>query len=515
MDLDETEASPYFSVQLQLLHECNLRCAHCYDASHPSMRMPATEEMKRRLDLIYAFGAAKGVVPDIHLSGGEPTVRPDLVELVDYIFNTKGGDALLFSNGTRWTEPLARDLHRAGLRFVQISLEGPQAHTDRIRGEGVFEKATATLRMLQGMGFRLTVSLTITAQNHPSLRAFVEELDPMGLHFHLREVFPIGAGARLLQISPEERRALHEWAVHYEGESSVGLEDPIHCAVDPRYAEERRGCVAGRNHFCVDVDGSVYPCRPLAYKVGHVDDLMGAWRSPEMLRIRRRDYGGQCGRCQLKANCGGCRVHAQLGGDLFGEDARCSAPEMGLVRPVPEDALAEAFPITRALLGEAWGEARTAFASGDAEPDAFLAWLAESGWGQDRWPALLELAHFESLKGMVERWSDPDLVPGLASSPEAHHRLVLAPSSRVLRYGHAVHRATAQDPIPVPGDTHLLAFRHEDGRCHLLELTEGSAALLVRGQEETLASAASGLGFQSLDPALGHLKELAGIAGFR
>lgn len=326
--------TPYFSVQFQLLHECNLRCAHCYDVDHPRLGMPSLDEVKRRLDAIYAFGATEGVVPDIHLSGGEPTVRKDLVEIVDYIFNTKGGDALLFSNGTRWTRSLARDLYIAGLRFVQISLEGPQEHTDRIRGEGVFEKATETLWMLKDMGFRLTVSVTITANNYPHIFAFVEALDSMGLHFHLREVFPVGAGSSLLQITRDQRRDLHRWTIAYEGESSVGLEDPIHCSVDPVYAEDRKGCVAGRNHLCVDVDGSVYPCRPLGYKVGHVNYLRAAWYSPDMVRIRNRDFGGQCGRCELKMNCGGCRVHALLKGDLFGEDTRCFADELGLIRPV-------------------------------------------------------------------------------------------------------------------------------------------------------------------------------------
>lgn len=322
----------YFSVQLQLLHECNLRCAHCYDAAHPRLAMPSTAEVKRRLDAIYAFGATEGVVPDIHLSGGEPTVRKDLVEIVDYIFREKGGDALLFSNGTRWTRGLARDLYLAGLRFVQISLEGPKEHTDAIRGEGVFDKATATLRMLKEMGFRLTVSLTITARNYPRLVPFVEEMDDLGLHFHLREVFPVGAGANLLEITRDQRRELHSWAIAYEGESTVGLEDPIHCSVDPDYARARKGCVAGRNHFCVDVDGAVFPCRPLAHRVGHVNYLRAAWYSPGMVRIRTRDFGGQCGRCELKANCGGCRVHALLKGDLFGEDTRCFAGEHGLIR---------------------------------------------------------------------------------------------------------------------------------------------------------------------------------------
>lgn len=333
-DAEEGEgavAGSYFSVQMHLLHECNLKCAHCYDAHHPALGMPSTAEIKRRLDAIYAFGAAEGVVPDMHLSGGEPTVRKDLVEIVDHIFGPKGGDALLFTNGTRWTKRLAADLYLAGLRFVQISLEGPRAFTDGIRGAGVYDRAMDTLGMLRGMGFRLTVSTTVTALNYPVLQAFVEELDPLGIHFHLREVFPVGAGADLLQITADQRRAFSRWAIAYDGASSIGIEDPVHCSVDPRYAADRRGCVAARNHFAVDVDGSIYPCRVLAHRVGHVNYLRAAWYHPDMVRIRNREFTGQCGRCELKANCGGCRVHARLNGDLFGEDTRCFAQEQGLI----------------------------------------------------------------------------------------------------------------------------------------------------------------------------------------
>ena len=86
---------------------------------------------------------------------------------------------------------------------------------------------------------------------------------------------------------------------------------------------------AGRNHFCIDVDGAVFPCRPLGYRVGHVDDLPGMWFGEVMTRLRHRALDGQCGRCQLRHHCGGCRVHALAAGNLFGEDTRCFASESG------------------------------------------------------------------------------------------------------------------------------------------------------------------------------------------
>ncbi|MBI2391209.1 MAG: radical SAM protein [Deltaproteobacteria bacterium] len=322
----------YMSVQLQLLEACNLKCTHCYTGDPAPERMPGTAEVKRRIDAIYAFGRRHGFEPDIHLSGGEPTLRKDLVEIIEHIFQVHEGDALLFTNGTRFPLELARKLYDAGLRFVQISLEGPEPLNDAVRGEGVYAAALTTLRMLRELGFRCTVSITITSANHAHLASFVESLDDLELHFHMREVFPMGRGAELLGLTSEQRRALSHWAISYDGRSTVGLEDPTHCSVSPVYARDRRGCVAGRNHFCVDVDGSVQPCKPFGLKVGHVNDLEEMWRSPELVRMRARDYGGQCGRCEIKANCGGCRVYPWLAGDPFGEDTRCFAAEHDLVR---------------------------------------------------------------------------------------------------------------------------------------------------------------------------------------
>ena len=321
----------YFSVQMHLLHACNLACAHCYDIDHPSLAMPSTDEVKRRIDNVYALGHQLGVTPDIHLSGGEPTLRRDLVAIVEHVLQTHEGDALLFSNGTRFSRQLARQLWDAGLRFVQISLEGPEPLNDDVRGAGSYAKAMQTLHMLAELGFRLTVSITVTAKNFPSLFDFVAGLDAMQLHFHIREVFAVGGGTDLQVITPAQRRQLAEWAIAWQGASTVGIEDPVHCSVSPVYAHAQAGCVAGRNHFCIDVDGAVYPCRPLGYRVGHVDDLPAMWFGDVMTRLRNRQLDGQCGRCQLRHNCGGCRVHALAAGNLFGEDTRCFANETGQI----------------------------------------------------------------------------------------------------------------------------------------------------------------------------------------
>lgn len=317
------ESLPNFSVQVQLLQVCNLRCKHCYDVGTPRTAAPATTEVFEWIDQIDALCSQLSAVPALHLSGGEPTLRCDLPEIVDYAQNARGIAVLLFTNGVCWSTDYAKELQRAGLRYVQVSVEGPELVNDLVRGRGTYRAALETVNMLVGLGLHVTVSMTVTAVNYPHIEAFVRTLDSLQLHFHMREVLPLGRGTRCEELSQEQRRALYFWAIGYRGESTVGLEDPIHCSVLPSYAKTRHGCVAGRCHFCVDVDGVIYPCRPLRWAVGHISNLRAAWHSPSMTRLRERRFDGQCGRCRLKEHCGGCRVHALQQGSVFGEDPRC------------------------------------------------------------------------------------------------------------------------------------------------------------------------------------------------
>ncbi len=170
--------------------------------------------------------------------------------------------------------------------------------------------------------------------------------------------------------------------------------------------------------------------------------------------------------------------------------------------------LENTYPVLRALLGpDAWAAATAAFLVGQplASPyyrdiaPAFAAWLATTGWGQDRWPALLELAHYECTELLVTRWPDEPVPPGLTRRPSPGARLVLDPAAQVVSYGHAVHRATEAEPVPVAGTTHLLLHRDPEGGFGVLELTGATAALLAA--DGPLGEGLAGLGL-TLDSSL-------------
>jgi len=123
-----------FLIAINLTERCNLACAHCYmDAhtracgSHDELR---TDEVKHLLDEI----AARSTETLVVLTGGEPTLRSDLVELVSH-GRQRGLMMVVGSNGVRLNEARVRALKQAGAMGIGISLDSlnPEQH-DRFRG---------------------------------------------------------------------------------------------------------------------------------------------------------------------------------------------------------------------------------------------------------------------------------------------------------------------------------------------------------------------------------------------
>lgn len=189
--------------------------------------------------------------------------------------------------------------------------------------------------------------------------------------------------------------------------------------------------------------------------------------------------------------------------------------------------LEEMFPVVKALLDEAelWDSCVQAFLDArmvgsshyrDIAP-SFLGWLAATGWGQERWPFLLELAHAEILEVVVARFPDSEPLQGLRADPGPGDLVVLDAATQVVSYEHAVHRARVEAPVPEARSTHLLAFRNQAGEAQLLELTPATAALLVQAQTQSLTQVAEALNMPDLAPAMELLRDLhraGAIAGF-
>ncbi|MFQ6130271.1 MAG: radical SAM protein [Candidatus Hadarchaeaceae archaeon] len=311
--------------QIHLLDECNLRCAHCYvgDARFEPRPQPNTETLKTWIRRVINFSNRLGFKEHImNISGGEPTLRQDLLEILRES-SDNGAKPLLLTNGLLFNHDLAMEVQKAGCNAVQISLEGPEEINDIIRGKGTFRQAMKAIECAKDLNFRVSISVTVSKANFGYLRELLTELDGRVNRFNLGELLELGAGARLEPITAEERLELYRFAKDWQGETKIYLEDPPFCSISPELVEQRAGCGAFICLLCVDVDGSIYPCRRAPVKMGTIDDLEAAWFSEAGKRLRRRDFNGKCGTCRIKGSCGGCRGFATARGDLFGSDTRC------------------------------------------------------------------------------------------------------------------------------------------------------------------------------------------------
>lgn len=173
-------------VVWNITRKCNLRCLHCYTDSEAKDYAGEldTATCKTVLDDLAGFG-----VPAVLFSGGEPTTRADLLELVAYA-KSKGLRPTLSTNGTLITEKKAKDVADAGFTYVGISLDGIGEVNDYFRGRpGAFEKALAAFGYLRELGQRVGLRMTLTQHNFKHLDEIFDLIEreriPRACFYHL------------------------------------------------------------------------------------------------------------------------------------------------------------------------------------------------------------------------------------------------------------------------------------------------------------------------------------------
>ena len=153
----------------ELTYACNLACVHCLSSSgRRDPRELTTAQCRAVIDELERMQ-----VFYVNIGGGEPTVRPDFWELVDYA--TAHHVGVKFStNGIKITSERARRLAASDYVDVQISLDGATAEVnDKIRGPGSFATALRAMENLAREGFKgFKISVVVTRQNAGQLDDF-------------------------------------------------------------------------------------------------------------------------------------------------------------------------------------------------------------------------------------------------------------------------------------------------------------------------------------------------------
>ncbi|MET8468103.1 mycofactocin radical SAM maturase [Streptomyces sp. NPDC006422] len=331
VDLFEHGLAAPICLTWELTYACNLSCAHCLSSSgRRDPRELSTAEAKAVIDELEAMQ-----VFYVNIGGGEPTVRPDFFELLDYA--TAHHVGVKFStNGVRITPEVARRLAANDYVDVQISLDGATADVnDAVRGTGSYDTARTAMASLADAGMKnFKLSVVCTRHNIPQLDDFQALADTYGAQLRLTRLRPSGRGADVwdeLHPLPAQQRQLYDWLVAHDGEVLTG-DSFFHLSA---YGEPLSGlnlCGAGRVVCLIDPVGDVYAC-PFAihdeFLAGSVRDpggFAGVWRESELfLRLREPQQGGACASCAFYDTCkGGCMAAKFFTGlPLDGPDREC------------------------------------------------------------------------------------------------------------------------------------------------------------------------------------------------
>ncbi len=316
----------------ELTYACNLACVHCLSSSgRRDPRELSTAECKTVIDELQRMQ-----VFYVNVGGGEPTVRRDFWDLLDYA--TAHDVGVKFStNGSRITPAIAARLAGADYVDVQISLDGASAEVnDRVRGPGSYDTALRAMHALADAGFQgFKISVVVTRENVAQLDRFKAIADGFGAQLRITRLRPSGRGADVwdeLRPTAHQQRELYSWLLE-RGEDVLTGDSFFHLAA---YGDPLPGlnlCGAGRVVCLIDPIGDVYAC-PFAihdaFRAGNVREDGGfarVWRESELfLDLRRPQTGGACSSCGFFDTCrGGCMAAKFFTGlPLDGPDPECA-----------------------------------------------------------------------------------------------------------------------------------------------------------------------------------------------
>jgi len=344
---------------------CNLRCVHCYSRSEDRAYAGelSTAEARRLIDDLADFGA-----PVLLFSGGEPLLRPDLFELVEYAVG-RGLRAVISTNGTRIDDAAAARFRDAGLGYVGVSLDGLGDVNDRFRGvPGAFEQALAGIRRCLAAGVKVGLRFTITRRNAGEIDRIFDLVRDEGIprvcFYHLvyagrgtslmEEDLDHAATRRVVDTIIDRTADLH---AHHHGPEVLTVDNhadgpylvlrmqreghPLaNAALD--LLRMNQGNQSGRGIGCVSWDGSVHPDQFWRHAtLGNVrerpfSEIWTDLSNPLLAKLKdKRPYvTGRCATCRWLDTCGGnFRVRAEAAtGDLWAADPACylTDDEIGL-----------------------------------------------------------------------------------------------------------------------------------------------------------------------------------------
>ena len=308
-DHEEFRSADIFTLQWHITQACDLHCKHCYDRSD---RPPLPYDTALAiLDDFHDFCHAMHVKGQVTFTGGNPLLYPNFSDIYRETFEHGFGIAILGNPSPMHQIEKLLDIKKPA--FFQISLEGLEAHNDKIRGTGHFQRSLVFLDQLREHGIYTMVMLTLSRDNLNQVLPLANILRDRTDFFTFNRLSTVGEGAQLFMAKPEDFQAFLK---KYEDESHqnpvVGLKDNLFNIIrrqkdqDPFGGCTGYGCGAAFNFVALLADGEVHACRKFPSPIGNIREsrLFDIYHSE--IAQKYRNGSTACHDCSLNIVCRGC-----------------------------------------------------------------------------------------------------------------------------------------------------------------------------------------------------------------
>jgi mycofactocin biosynthetic radical S-adenosylmethionine protein MftC len=295
-------------LDLNITNRCNFRCVHCaFDSGIAKMNEMTVPELQKILVDTKHLGGER-----IDLTGGEPTLRKDLNEIIR-IGKSLSYRIELVTNGSLLDKKRLQEFKKLGLDAIAISMDGSSYDTyKRIRKVNLktYKRVLQTIKLACQLGFYVKINTVVFKCNMSDIPEITEfciksRISEHGLYYFT----PIGRGNSAAEDSVEPKQWLEfirSRLIKYSPQIRLSVEIPF---IEKNKAQKNLGCIVGENPYHLQIlpDGNAYPCAILAsyhkpIRNLHESSVKDIWRNTSgwkgYLNMLEKDiFSRFCGSC--------------------------------------------------------------------------------------------------------------------------------------------------------------------------------------------------------------------------
>jgi radical SAM protein with 4Fe4S-binding SPASM domain len=317
-DSRDLELPAPYRMDIALTYKCQNSCIHCYNEDRKLEELK-TEQWNAAIDKMWEIG-----IPHIVFTGGEPTLRKDLSELITKS-EANGQITGLITNGRQLSKPgYLKELVKVGLDHVQITVEShkPETHDKIVKDEGAWKETTEGLKMAIKEDVYVSTNTTIMQDNYSEILDTIKFLHELGVkNVSCNSLIRAGSGKDARGVTFEKLTVLLKEVREFAESNDMNFvwyTPTPYCELNPVNLDLGiRNCTACTINLACEPNGDVLPCQSYYKPLGNIliDPWNKIWSNPLCSEIRKREHlPEKCDGCELLGLCGGgCPLSIEAG----------------------------------------------------------------------------------------------------------------------------------------------------------------------------------------------------------